>query len=92
MGNAWSAVTSWGEVCARASGRRKFHSRRRLRRTLRRRQVLQLLRRDDGLVYGAQSRIARELGCHRSAICRDVAALLAAPPPIRHGKTTPLTR
>jgi hypothetical protein len=46
-----------------------------------------VLRRDDGLVYGAQSRIARELGCHRSTICRDVAALLAAPPPVRQRNT-----
>jgi hypothetical protein len=84
MGNTWSELASWDEVCARASGRRKLHSLRRLRRTLRRQQVLRLLRCYDGLVYGAQSRIARELGCHRSTICRDVAVLLAASSPIPH--------
>jgi hypothetical protein len=85
--NSWGTMVDWGTVCRRASGRRRYHSRRRLQRALRRQQVVRLLRR-YGLVAGVQTKIARQLGCHRSTVCRDVAVLLATPPPIGHSMPT----
>jgi hypothetical protein len=60
---------------------------RRRRRMLRRQQVLQVLQRYEVPANGAQSKIARELGCHRSTICRDVGALLAASLSVPRGRT-----
>jgi hypothetical protein len=71
----WSAPTSWGEVCARASARRKFNSLRRLRRAERRQQVLELIIELGGLQWGAQTRIAELLGVDRSVISKDLKAL-----------------
>jgi hypothetical protein len=83
--NTWGAPVDWDTVCRRASGRRRYQSCRRLQRAVRRHQVLRLLRQYGGLVAGVQTRIARELHCHRSTICRDVAALLATPPSVPRG-------
>jgi hypothetical protein len=79
MRNTWTYSTDWETVCRRAAGRRRYHAQRRLHRDVRRQQVCRLLGR-YGLGVGVQSRIAGELGCHRSTVCRDVAALLALRP------------
>jgi hypothetical protein len=67
----WRSRTSWNEVCARSAGRRRFNEQRR-------RFVNQVI---DELVWprlmrygldkwGTCSRIAREIGVHRSTVCR----------------------
>jgi Arc/MetJ-type ribon-helix-helix transcriptional regulator len=78
MPNAWSAYTSWTEVCRRANGRRKYHSLRRLHARLRRQQVAQHLRR-EGLGYGVRAQLARTLGVSKATITSDVRAILAMP-------------
>jgi Arc/MetJ-type ribon-helix-helix transcriptional regulator len=78
MPNVWSAYTSWTEVCQRASGRRKYHSLRRLHARLRRQQVAQHLR-CEGLGYGVRARLARTLGVSKATITSDVRAILAMP-------------
>ena len=43
MAQNWSAATSWGQVCARANGRRRYHSIRRLKARIRRVKVARRL-------------------------------------------------
>jgi hypothetical protein len=78
MLNTWSAPTSWTEVCERASGRRRYHSVRRLRVRLRRRQVARCLVR-EGLGYGVRARLARQFQVSEATISADVRAILAMP-------------
>jgi hypothetical protein len=78
MPNAWSAPSSWREVCQRANGRRKYHSIRRLHARLRRRQVARHLR-HEGLGHGVRARLARTLGVSKATITSDVRAILAMP-------------
>jgi hypothetical protein len=73
--SAWSASVSPEVAYRRASGRRRYHAKRRTDRFFRRVEVLDRLR-DEGLHYGAQARWARELGVSEATICRDVAAWL----------------
>ena len=73
---SWGAPTDWETVCRRHAGRRQYHSWRRVQQAIRRVRVRALLCL-YGLGVGVQARIAGELGCHRSTVCRDVAALLA---------------
>jgi hypothetical protein len=80
MGKTWASPASWDEVCRRAAGRRRYHAVRRVRRELRRKQVLELLVR-HGHGHGVQARIARELGVSQATICRDVRALLPSHAP-----------
>ena len=70
MRNPWSDRTDPETVARRVAGRRHYNAVRTFRAALRRREVAALLL--DGL---SQSDIARQLGVHRSTICRDVAAL-----------------
>jgi Ribbon-helix-helix protein, copG family len=79
MANSWSHPTTWTEVCQRASGRRKYHSIRRLQARLRRHQVAQHLR-QEGLGYGVKTELARSLGVSKATITSDVRAILAMPP------------
>ena len=78
--NEWSRPIRWDEVCRRAAGRRHYNAIRTVRRALRRREVARLLVKYGGLYgpssHGLQARIARQLGVHRSTICRDVWAIL----------------
>jgi hypothetical protein len=76
VNNNWSDLTDWETVCKRNSGRRRYNARRSLLRTLRQDQVLKLLARYGLSRRGVYSRIARELGVHRSVITRDVQFLL----------------
>jgi hypothetical protein len=75
----WSRPTSWDVVCRRNAGRRHYNAIRTVRRALRRRQVARLLLKYPFPARGLQARIARELGVHRSTICRDVWAILRMP-------------
>jgi Arc/MetJ-type ribon-helix-helix transcriptional regulator len=78
MPNAWSAPTSWTEVCQRVNGRRKYHSLRRLQARLRRQHVAQHLR-HEGLGYGVRAQLARTLGVSKATITSDVRAILSMP-------------
>lgn len=74
MGNVWAPTTP--EAAARrAGGRRRYNRERQEGAFLRRYQVAELLDR-YGLDRGAQSRMAEELGVHRSTISRDLDWLL----------------
>jgi hypothetical protein len=72
---AWSAPTSWDEVCKRAAGRAKYNAVRRFQAELRRGEVLQLLH-AWGWRHGVQARIARALRVSESTISRDLATIL----------------
>lgn len=78
--SAWSTPTTYDEVCRRAGGRRRYNAVRQFLAILRRKRVLDLLRR-YGVRRGVQTRIARELGVNRATICRDLKALLPEQPP-----------
>ena len=71
MSNGWSDWVSDGEAAARAAGRRKYNALRRDRAQYRRIQVAELLM-SDGWTYGAQARIAQELGVSDATICCDL--------------------
>jgi hypothetical protein len=75
--NPWTAFNSFDAVCRRAAGRSRYHALRRFQRAQRRCQVAHLLGKYGLGRYGVLSRIARDLGVHRSTITRDVAVLLA---------------
>jgi len=68
----WSARTSWDTVCRRAAGRRRYHSIRRLRATLRQRQIIKLISRKGGMRRGIQAWLARKLGVSEATISRDI--------------------
>ena len=76
MLNTWGAATNWTEVCERASGRRRYHSVRRLQVLLRRRKVARCLAR-EGLGYGVRARLARQFKVSKATITADVRAILA---------------
>jgi hypothetical protein len=75
--NSWTAYTAFDAVCRRAAGRSRYHALRQFQRAQRRCQVVHLLGKYGLGRYGVLSRIARDLGVHRSTISRDVAVLLA---------------
>ena len=77
---AWSRPVSFEEACRRAGGRRRYNAVRQFKALLRRQRVVELLLR-WGMRRGVQSRIAVELGVHRSTVSKDVAALLPEHPP-----------
>ena len=72
----WRRGTDWNTVCARAAGRKKYNEWQRTMAAARQNEVLKLLMRYGFARWGTLSRIARELGCHRSTILRDRRALL----------------
>ena len=74
MSRPWVDLT-WDQVCRSASGRRHYNSWRKFLAADRQIKVSQLVRKYGGLRWGVQSAIARELGVHRSIICRDFAVL-----------------
>ena len=76
MSNNWSEYVSFDATCRRAGGRRHYNAGRQLQVLLRRNQVAKLFG-VYGFEHGAQAAIARQLGVHRSTICRDISALLA---------------
>jgi hypothetical protein len=76
MPNTWSHPTTWGEVCKRSSGRRKYHSLRRFGVRGRRLTVSRHLWR-EGLGYGVKARLARTVGVSKATITSDVHATLA---------------
>jgi hypothetical protein len=71
---SWSERTDLDEVRRRCGGRRRYNAMRSFQREARRAAVSRLL-----LLYGSdrgvQSRVARELGVHRSTVSRDVRAM-----------------
>src|SRR4051812_48296622 len=78
MGGTWSEPTTHEAVCRRASGRRHYNAWRSFRACERRMHVARLLRQytqEGAPRHGAQARVARELGVHRSTVTRDVQAL-----------------
>jgi hypothetical protein len=72
---AWQDSVDDDEAARRAGGRRHYNARRRLAREYRRTQVANMLLRRPPFEWGAASAIARELGVHRSTICKDLRAL-----------------
>ncbi len=76
MSNGWGEHVPFDEACRRAGGRRLYNQWRQFKAELRRGQVVELLG-VYGLGYGAQARVARQLGVSRSIVCRDVRALWA---------------
>jgi hypothetical protein len=75
MSDGWEARTDFETVCRRAAGRRAFNAKRRFLRLVRRRKVFDLLEIYGLRTWGACTRIARELGVHRSTVARDYIAL-----------------
>jgi hypothetical protein len=71
---SWDAQTDFESVCRRAAGRRRYNAERRAKAQERFKIVLELTRPPEGRKRGAQTRLARALGVHRSTICRDVAS------------------
>jgi hypothetical protein len=67
---------SFDRICHRAGGRRHYNAVRQFRALARRLKVLELADRFGLFLRGAQARIARELGVHRSTVCRDLKVLL----------------
>jgi hypothetical protein len=74
VSNGWSQWVSDGEAAARAAGRRRYNALRRDRAQYRRIQVAELLL-SGGWNYGAQARIAEELGVSDATISRDLKAI-----------------
>ncbi len=75
VGNkSWSPVSA-DLAARRAGGRRRYNADRRADALLRRHLVAQMLG-EYGFERGAQSRMAEELGVHRSTISRDLDWLL----------------
>jgi hypothetical protein len=70
---------TWDEVCRRAGGRRRYNKMRQVR-AFKRLMMVKSLCLGYGTGYGSQARIARELGVHRSTICRDFQLLAAVEP------------
>ena len=85
---AWSAPTTWDEVCRRASGRRRYNIYRQMVAAVRLRKLAHLLRK-HGFQRGNGAALAQELRCSRATISRDLAKLrrLARPCPTC-GQTT----
>jgi hypothetical protein len=71
----WRQRTSWDVVCARQAGRKKWNEQRRRFAGQRRDMVFELLVEYGFDTWGVLSRIAREIGCHRSTIMRDRRAI-----------------
>jgi hypothetical protein len=85
----WSQFTDFDTVCARAGGRRRWNEERAARAKVRRRDVAALLLKYSRAMnlsrgrlvhWGIYSRIARDLGVHRSTICRDVKVITSFVP------------
>ena len=74
----WATPTSVEVVQRRAAGRRRYNAVRRLRAQLRGVTAFRLMCQYDW-ARGAQSRVAAELGVHRSTISRDLAAVPRPP-------------
>lgn len=76
MRRDWSHPASHGEAKARLIGRVRYLEERRQLAGERREVVFELLLQYGFDSWGSCSRIARELGCHRSTITRDRRAIL----------------
>lgn len=77
---SWGTSTSFDEVCRRAAGRRRYNAVRQLRADLRRAEVVRLAH-GLGIGFSARgtcSRLAAQLGVHRSTVARDVRAILGS--------------
>ena len=74
MSKGWSDWVADDEAAARAGGRRRYNEVRRVRAQYRRIQVTERLL-SDGWTYGAQARIAEELGVSDATISRDLKAI-----------------
>jgi hypothetical protein len=75
--STWGAKTSWGEVCCRAGGRRRYNAKRRAQKQYRRTQIFFRLAM-AGLpkgAWGVQTVLAEQLGVSRATICRDMKAI-----------------
>lgn len=70
---SWSAQTEFKTVCKRAAGRRRYNAKRQAEARERFKIVLAMTLPPAGRIHGSQAQLARELGVHRSTICRDVA-------------------
>jgi hypothetical protein len=72
----WRRRTDWNTICATSAGRRKYNQERQRWANERQDVVFELLLAYGLWEWGVCSRIARELGCHRSTIMRDRRAIL----------------
>jgi hypothetical protein len=68
---SWSIKTDPKDAARRAGGRRHYNSVRQCQANVRRTKVVELLE-VYGFLRGSQSAIAKELGVHRSTVCRDL--------------------
>lgn len=75
--NPWSEHRPADEVHRRAGGRRAYNRLRQIRAAERRLRIAHRLIHAGGLHHGLQANIARDLGVHRSTVCRDIAAIMA---------------
>ena len=76
MGNTWSQRIDPQAMIRRARGRAKLNSLRKFRSRLLEIEILRRLA-HYGLTPGVQSRVARELGCHRSTVSKRLQHALA---------------
>jgi hypothetical protein len=74
LSNKRTTNLDWEATCRRASGRRHYNSVRQFLANYRLTQLVELLH-ETGFRRGYQTQIAKELGVHRSTICRDLARL-----------------
>jgi hypothetical protein len=77
--SAWSRPVPDHIAHRRAAGRRAYNLRRQFKASQRRAVVVRLVG-ERGLAWGSQSQIARELGVHRSVVCRDLRAIFTPMP------------
>jgi hypothetical protein len=72
----WSAETSWGRVCRRASGRRRYNKWRAFVALYRQTKLLEMLGEHDWpFKHGAQAAMARHLGVSEATISRDLKSM-----------------
>ena len=77
--STWSSPTDAATVARRAGGRRAYNARRRFAAEARRAAVMALVEKEGVSIWrrGVQSKLAENLGVHRSTICRDVRIIKA---------------
>ncbi|MBI4230342.1 MAG: hypothetical protein HY608_05860 [Planctomycetes bacterium] len=87
MAQPWFHLT-WDQVCRRAGGRRRYRRWQRVVSVDRQIRALRLVVERGGLhVRGVQAAVAREIGVHRSTVCRYVRSCLLPEDPHARRRT-----
>jgi hypothetical protein len=84
-GSDWTMIVGNNEAARRAGGRRRYNLTRRFEAMRRQWRIVDLLSTGAYEGRGRQSRIAEQLGVHRSTVSRDLRAILFPPWPRRRG-------